>query len=541
MDIVELGKHPISEANPSGEDARYEPEYDELQSEIDKLSSVTGGEIDWKRVVKVSHTLLSSKTKDIKVASYLGVALTRLKGVDGFATGVQILLDMVEGFWDTLYPAKKRMRGRLNALTWWEEQNERFLREYDGEELPSATVQVLVQRLRDLDSALAEKTDEAPVLSKLADFADRLPVKSPEKAAEEAAEVRMQEHRAASEAAVEAAVDAAAGSTGAPAAPAPAPSAPASGLSASSTPVGQIGSHEEYRKILKERLSELGAVADYLLTNDPVDRVGYRLRRISAWMSIPALPPNQDGKTMIPGPDALEKGAVVNLLEGRDFLSALRAAESRVSQYLFWLDLSRLSVEALDGLGGPYRDAMLALETEVQLFTRRLPGLENLSFADGTPFADGKTKAWLKSLSSDEPEGLPADDGSESASTRAFAEASRLAKEKKVFDAVSVLQNTLNATSSIRERFLLRLGLIRLLTDVGQGDLARAHVEEVLEQIESYRLEQWEPDLALRGLKAAYSALTTAGGEDSVALSKRTLQRIGRLNPAVALKINGLN
>lgn len=537
MDILELGKHPISDAKPAGDDARYEPEYDELQGEIEKLSSATaGGEVDWKQIVKLAYVILSKKSKDIKIASYLGVALVHLKEVEGLSTGAQILLDLVNGYWDTLYPAKKRIRGRFNAITWWSDNGENYLKSYDGPEIPQATAETLTKRLADLDAALSDKSEDAPMLNQLRNYADRLPVKAPEEQAKEQAEAQAQQQAQAKEQAHQEATDTAVEAAAQSVAPPTAPSGPAAVPQA----VGDISSHEEYRTALKNGLAGISGVADYLLTNDPADRVGYRIRRIVAWLPVLALPPATDGKTLIPPPDAVVKDSIVHLLESRDFAGALQAAESRVGQYLFWLDLSRLTVEALDGLGGDYQNAKLAVEAETALYVKRLGGLENLGFSDGTPFADRKTKSWLKSLNREESAGL-AVGGGDDPSQQAFAKAQELAKNKKIFDAVTVLQNSLKSTSSGRARFLLRLGMIRLLSDVDQGGLARAHVEEVLEHIKEFRLEQWEPDLALSGYTAAYESLSAEEDDDAQALAKKTLQRIGRINPAAALKINGLS
>ena len=39
MDLLSLGKEPISADQPTGSDVRYEPEFEELQAEIDKMSN----------------------------------------------------------------------------------------------------------------------------------------------------------------------------------------------------------------------------------------------------------------------------------------------------------------------------------------------------------------------------------------------------------------------------------------------------------------------------------------------------------------------
>lgn len=119
MKVRELGQNPISPDNPSGNDAHYEPEFEQLQQEIDKLSivSAAGDSTDWKKVTSLSVTILSEKSKDLLVAVYLVTGLTKTHGFEGFAVGVAFLKDLVENFWETMYPPKRRMRGRLNALS----------------------------------------------------------------------------------------------------------------------------------------------------------------------------------------------------------------------------------------------------------------------------------------------------------------------------------------------------------------------------------------------------------------------------------------
>lgn len=80
-----------------------------------------------------------------------------------------------------------------------------------------------------------------------------------------------------------------------------------------------------------------------------------------------------------------------------------------------------------------------------------------------------------------------------------------------------------------------------LLTAEGQAGVAHVHAIELLEQIENSGLAEWEPELALTGLRAAYEAVVAEGGPDSAAKSIEILQRISMLSPVEALKLNGVN
>ncbi|MFP3999310.1 MAG: type VI secretion system ImpA family N-terminal domain-containing protein, partial [Desulfobacterales bacterium] len=81
MDISELGKTPISENAPAGEDITYLPEFEELQNEIDKLTVVTAGagQVDWNRVVELGTMLLSEKSKNLLVTAYMAEALMKTR------------------------------------------------------------------------------------------------------------------------------------------------------------------------------------------------------------------------------------------------------------------------------------------------------------------------------------------------------------------------------------------------------------------------------------------------------------------------------
>ncbi|OEU65439.1 MAG: type VI secretion system ImpA domain-containing protein [Desulfovibrio sp. S3730MH75] len=529
MDLITLGKEPISGAKPAGDDARYEPEYDELQQQVDKLTSVTaGGVIDWKQVVKLCSVILSSKSKDIKVASYLGVALLNLKGVEGLSVSAQILLDMVTEYWDNMYPVKKRMRGRFNAISWWSDNAEKFLITYEGGDVSKEAVDLLAQRITSLDEALAEKSDDAPILRNLADHANRLPLEpgaelEPEQAQDDG--TGQSDSAGSQQSDLQAAMQ----------------SASAASVRSDTVSAGSISSPEECQNQLSVGLGLLSVVADYQLANDVADVSGYRLRRMAAWGPVVALPPAEKGLTMIPPPDNSVKDSIISLLNSRDYTGAAQAAESRVGQFLFWLDLSHLTVLALGGLGEDCLNAKLAVELEVGFLVKRLAGIESMTFSDGTPFADGKTKSWLKSLNREKDAGFSGVTEKGVAAEKVFTEAAKLVKSKKIFDAVSIIQDSLNSSPSGHERFLLRLGLVRLLTDVDQGGLAHAHVDEVLEHIKKFRLEKWDPELAFSGLTTVYEALIAEGGDEAVALAKDTLKQIGRVNPAEALKIDGLN
>ncbi len=113
-----LATKPIAGANPSGASARYEPEFEQAQREVQKLENPAGGEVNWAEVHDLAEKLLSEKSKDLLVASYFAVARMQREGYAGLNFGLGVLLGLCTNFWDTLWPETKRMRARESALEW---------------------------------------------------------------------------------------------------------------------------------------------------------------------------------------------------------------------------------------------------------------------------------------------------------------------------------------------------------------------------------------------------------------------------------------
>ena len=73
MDITALAASPVSESQPAGADAKYEPEYEALTAEIGKLSSVSqSSPVSWQAVAGNGAVILAQKSKDISVRRIYG-------------------------------------------------------------------------------------------------------------------------------------------------------------------------------------------------------------------------------------------------------------------------------------------------------------------------------------------------------------------------------------------------------------------------------------------------------------------------------------
>ena len=90
--------------------------YHDLRQELDKLSSLAGGEVDWRRISTLGDALTREVGKDLGVIAYLALAQHHLHDPDGLLVGVHALARLLRATPALLTPAKPR--GRASAVEW---------------------------------------------------------------------------------------------------------------------------------------------------------------------------------------------------------------------------------------------------------------------------------------------------------------------------------------------------------------------------------------------------------------------------------------
>ncbi|MBP1713264.1 MAG: type secretion system and ImpA-related domain protein [Deltaproteobacteria bacterium] len=527
MDLRSLGKEPIQPDQPTGSDMRYAPEFEVLQAEIDKLSqpSASGG-VDWKRVEKLASEILAGKSKDLLAASYLSVSLVYNRQAEGLALGIQIVRDLVENFWENLYPAKTRMRGRIMAIEWWLEKLEASLKQAEPISVSSDLLKSIQKYLAEIDQFLGQKIEEAPSTRGLQEFVNTHSIQTTEQPASG---------------------QAVSTSTGKPTESSP-PSPPRTARPELKVEeAGTIASKRDAERGLEQALRKIQEVTGFLWQEDLSSPQAYRLARMAAWAGVDSLPPAANGRTRIPPPAAQAESVLTDLKERGEFESLLKSAEERLPEFIFWIDLNRWVAEALSHLGKRYHEAREAVCQETAFFLQRFPGLEDLLFADGTPFAATETREWLKEASwkgSLAPAGAALNVGPASPSPDAMEEeiqkARQLLREDKILEAVEGIQQKLHSSFSQREKWLWRLVLAQLFMEMKKPRTAQPYLEQLLKDIDGYRLEEWDPSLALRGLRMVWVGLEASTEPGPKEKAREVLHRIARINLAEAIRL-GLN
>lgn len=517
MDIALLGKESIRPEQPAGLDVRYDPLFDTLQAEVDKLTSpAIAGTVDWEKVVRLSADILATRSKDLLVASYLAVGLIQTRQGDGLALGLKVWRDLLENFWADLFPT--RMRGRQRSVEWWVERTEIALRQLPANVVPQEQLQIIRETLQAIEKVLGEKVEHAPSLSVIRDQVERVACQDPEEEPEPAPALWAAK---------------------------PAPASPPTQHQREVVAAQPLPAIEETAssplQAIDAGLRRVGEAAGHLLQQDPANPLPYRLLRVAVWTPVVALPPAINGRTRIPAPEYQVQTMLQELAKHGDGEALLKAAEARLTQFIFWLDLNRLTAEALTRLGDRFAAALEVVCRETASLLQRLSGLEELAFADGTPFASPETQQWLTGLVCRESSAERATEedrlSRDEEIAREMKEAQTLIRGGKLVDAVGHLQKRLANGGSRKEKLHWRLALAQLLVNASRAKLALPHLEQVLADIHSFSLEEYDPPLALRGLKLAWLGFESQAEPRFKEIAADTLHRIARIDPAEMVRL----
>lgn len=485
-----IGSAPIRADAPSGESVRYDPGFERLQGEMQKLESLSGGTVDWPQVVRLSREILEDRSKDLLVGSYLVLGLLGTEGLPGLPCGLACLEGLVSDHWPNLFPESKRMRARIAALNWLSEKAGAAVARAepgrdDGETLTSCGEQVRV-----IETLLEGKTDlEEPVLADLDRAIRERLSRLPQGRSEPGGPVVRQRPEAE---------------------PVPAATAPAA----------KIEDPEEARRAMKDSFGTLKRVISFARSRDPANPLPYRLIRSLSWCEIDDLPAADHKRSRIPPPPNQLRSRFQTLTEQCAWKELVNQAESRIAEFPLWLDLHRLSETALARLGDDHAKARHAVVSELATLLERLPDLIDFEFSDGTPFADDSTRKWVPArvlpgsvtaaTAHQQAEEAPVPGPGVSLLDELRRESRKLLQQGQLQPAVRLVQEATRAAATERERFLVQLELVHLCVEANELQPALAQLERLDRQISRFSLDAWEPPLACHVLRLYWDTLNRA-------------------------------
>ena len=482
-DYINLIETPIAAGDVAGEDARYTAEFEALEEELAKDTSVhrTTG-TDWAVIRERAEQLLQTQSKDLRVACWLVWSLYHTEHIAGLAAGLGMLRHACTEHWPILHP--QRIRTRSAAVSWLCSRLEQVVGEQTPDAAQMAAFRSISADLRELDVLFTEHLDDAPLLTPLYRRVEELL------------------KRAETNPAPVAATPTAAPTTsqpGSPVAPvAPAPSAEA--------PI--VDSRDAHRS-LRALQDQARGLSSWWQHQNPGDVRALRLARTLLWLPIDSLPGHDaDHITSLRNLPADRLKAFQERFNQGQYQGLLSEVEASLNRAPFWLSGQYLAWRCLEALGA--QPAMEEVETQLRQLLTRLPGLEELRFHDGEPFADTDTRQWIGSrvmVVSSDPQTTACEATNEVRAPweLALQEALALLKNDGLRPAMQMLLQGTRQSHGERAKFHWQLAEARLCYHARQYDIAYARLDALQQTLQSAGLDRWEPNLNLEVLRLLHA------------------------------------
>ncbi|MGF6609965.1 type VI secretion system protein VasJ [Paraburkholderia sp. WSM4175] len=508
LDTWSAWLQPLPGEHGVGRDPGYEDAFFALKDESTRLSG-----IDDSLIVRSCEQLLKETGKDLRVAGYYAGARLRQDGPAGFADGLELAAALIERFGESVLPA--RAEAKKGALEMLATTRMVELLASRGEPASHDTERALERSLAALD-VLATQTA----------------------AWAEAARPNLQPLISRFEGKGE--------PCGVAADTSPAPTSPVTGGTSS----GAIASTPDL-------LDQARTMASWLRDQEQGYLPSVRLVRCIRWDTLHDVPPaDAASHTRLAAPRPELRAQMKRLVLQKQWNELLERVEGAFMEGVnhLWFDLQYFQHIALDHAGAPYSTWRELLRADFALFLERLPGIERLSFNDGTPFADDTTLEWIarhavvRDLEAGETVApLPVSADSEEGGAGDWPEIEAQARDLTARDGIEAAfawLGSLPGMKTQRHRFLQRFVMARLAQNAERADTAMSLLLELDAAAKSLPLIHWDPALVfavklqlVRALKAA----SNRKDADRPALSRRIAElqsEMTVLDPARALGLS---
>ena len=595
--------NPISEESPGGRDIRYDPVYDEIKEarrEDDAYSQgVWASErkvADYGEVSKLTQKAIATESKDLQLSFWLTEAALKLDGYNGLLQGLDLNRNLLEKFWDHLFPEledgdpelrvaalerigtlevplkeyplnvrghsffkykESRTVGYESAATneATRKAREKAIKEgkltaevFDSGfgETPKATYLQAEKALDGCIKALA-------ALNKVCD--EKFGTSGPSfmKLSDALKEVRHTVHgllEKKRETEPDPVEEAPPPEPEAEAAAAGEPGAEHSAGLAAAPQAGGVWIPAKTNQEPASRRDAVAAIANaaaQLRQREPFSPAPYLLLRGLRWGELRAAAAAGD-QTAMEAPPTEIRQEIKRLALKSKWKELLDMAENVMSLPCSraWLDLQRFVVEACVALGDDYNIIAVAIRSELRALLRDVPALLDARLLDDTAAANAETQAWLKGLMQEsneatpdvKPEAIPVRDDHVAGWQKTFIDSFTLAgdalKAGQEQKAFELMFKELERQRSGRGRFQRKLQLVQLCMSAGKDTIAQPILEDLAAAVENHKLEDWEDrEMVANALATIMRCSKKIQGDAKE--KQKMFERICRLDPVRAL------
>jgi type VI secretion system protein ImpA len=536
---------PIAGPNPGGVELRYDPLFDKIKEARREDDDVPQGEwqttrkiADWPLVISLAKDAIATKSKDLQVAAWLTEALTRREGFAGLRSGLDVVGGMIDQHWPHLYPAIEDGDTEMRAgpLEWIGLKLELPVRLVPLDKAGHNSLALRDARTIPTESAAAETSEKAA--AREAAIADRKPTPEEIETGFNATPKLWYKALVADiEGCLESlkALDTISQSRFGTASPNysrlsgtleevlrtakaqlkrkleidPDPVEASSGTEGDQSPAGvnagaggarSGGGFAAEPTSREDAAARIVGAARYLRQTDPFNPAPYLLLRGFRWGELRASGKHPDPKLLDAPATNIRTNLKGLLLDGR-WPNLLEAAEVVMGtpQGRGWLDLQRYALTACNALGSDYNAVDTAMRGALRALLTDLPQLVDMTLMDDTPTANAETRAWLRNdlgieaatETATEDAATSGDDG-EPRVRDPFAQANAEARAGRADRAINLLMREAAREKTSRGRFLYQSHLARIMVDAGHEGVAMPLLEQLLTDIETHKLEEWE-------------------------------------------------
>ncbi|WPO98781.1 type VI secretion system protein TssA [Pseudomonas sp. HR96] len=345
---------PVSVEAPAGLFDIEAQTYQAIDQEMIKVGGLHQASIDWEFIEGESCAYLTGQCKQLRIVGHLLTAWLRLGQWPAWSDSLALLAGLVEHYWLSAYP-KPGPTGLPAKRRQVQQMVERLSEALPGLVADSFSAQALRQAqgaLARLQSCAALTQLPEEPLHALGQLLDKRGAQPEQTAASEQ------------------------------------PGTLHELVQGSACKPAGLGNERETRRAAL-------AMADLINQQDIYDPTGYQLRRFALWGHIHTAPSARRERLteLTAVPKDLVEGYQEALAGVAVEPALLLRIERSVAAAPFWIRGSYLASATAVRLA--MEDVAAAIHLASVRFVRRVPGLMNLCFSDGSAFVDEQTRAWL--------------------------------------------------------------------------------------------------------------------------------------------------
>jgi type VI secretion system protein VasJ len=480
---------PISTDSNVGAKFTDDDKYLELELEIEQnFNDVSQAEVNWNFVIKRSEEILIEHSKDMKVLSYWLYAQWKFNGWVGFFEAFHTFASLLNRYNKELYPSKEKRKVKI--LEWidkvFEKPLEENIKQFSKEQLSA-----LVKTFSLLEEGLGITLEENVIFLKPAymeakRLLEEIHRKEENQLKEAAAFKEEQEKRYKEDKKLQAVR-------------AQKQEEDAKIISQFQIKIGidDVKESDTDEKVLDhedimEHTSVLLTISKTLFVSSPREYLPFNLLFSYAGIMLEEILNNKEIKTdkLLPSQEVIT--VIRDSLDSTITLQQLRALQEQLLEYPSWLEGYYIAARMMHRLDRA--DVAQKIEELLYRYIDREEKCIGFSTSEGVSLVPVQLETWAKQKIL----GLRGEGDSDVDYKKVYQEALALKVKENAQNALEFLEKHYNDASSVEAQYKWRLVMVDFLLEVGDKRLALALLLALEEQIEIYKLDVWQPNLAIQ-------------------------------------------